>query len=606
MALVLLTEGSRKCSHKRQDLFVVVDGSKDVGSSEFDQVRTFLQHFVSRLDVGLGKTHVGLLVVNNKKRTKIEISLGQYDTSAALSDAIARIKRRRRAKSDMAYALELVQTKVFTDKDGDRRKVNDVLVIFTNRVDPFQLEDVLRRAHKLKKNNVEIITVYFQRTRMAWNVKDELRAIASMPENVLTLQSNNKLRKTLKRRICPSLRAMHPTKGCVRQNRDVFFVLDGSGSIRLSYFERMKQFLVKLIEKLEVGAEGTHVGLLQFSHSLKTRIEFDLGEHRTFEEIRDAILKMRYQEGGTDTGDALEVVNTKVFPSNVLYRPNVSDVVVILTDGEARDRRKALEEAAKLRGKGVQIMAIGMGEEDTIATFREDLRMMASRSSDVFTADFKTLPYLVNALTLGICYGKAPTAMVCAHQDLDILLIVDGSTSVKRQNFKKVRRFLQKLVMELNVGENNNRIALIQFSEETKTKVEFGFDRYYDARKIGRAINKMAYQSGQMTMTGHALGLANDQIFTGQHGDRVQASDTVILVADGGAHDRTQALENAEKLKKRGVHVVTVYIPDSTHQEEFKDDLRSMASSPEDFYMSNFNELKYIAAKLVTVVCSKK
>ena len=104
--------GSRKCSHKRQDLFVVVDGSKNVGSSEFDQVRTFLQDFVSRLDVGLGKTHVGLLVVNNKKRTKIEISLGQYDTSTALSNAIGRIKHRRRAESDMAYALELVQTKV--------------------------------------------------------------------------------------------------------------------------------------------------------------------------------------------------------------------------------------------------------------------------------------------------------------------------------------------------------------------------------------------------------------------------------------------------------------------------------------------------------------
>ena len=107
--------------------------------------------------------------------------------------------------------------------------------------------------------------------------------------------------------------------------------------------------------------------------------------------------------------------------------------------------------------------------------------------------------------------------MVCAHQNLDILLIVDGSTSVKRQNFKKVRRFLQKLVMELNVGKNNNRIALIQFSEETETKVEFGFDRYYEARKIGRAINKMAYQSGRKTMTGQALGLANDQVRAAAH-----------------------------------------------------------------------------------------
>ena len=104
--------GSRRCSHKKQDLFVVVDGSKDVGSKEFHKVKKFLQDFVTRLDVGLGKTHVGLLVVNNRERTKIEISLGQYDTSVALSHAIGRIKRRRRNKADMAYALDLVQRKV--------------------------------------------------------------------------------------------------------------------------------------------------------------------------------------------------------------------------------------------------------------------------------------------------------------------------------------------------------------------------------------------------------------------------------------------------------------------------------------------------------------
>ena len=66
--------------------------------------------------------------------------------------------------------------------------------------------------------------------------------------------------------------------------------------------------------------------------------------------------------------------------------------------------------------------------------------------------------------------------------------------------------------MELNVGERNNRVGLIQFSEQDMTRVEFEFNRYYEARKIGRAINRMPYQSGQKTMTGDALGLANDQV----------------------------------------------------------------------------------------------
>ena len=98
-----------------------------------------------------------------------------------------------------------------------------------------------------------------------------------------------------------------------------------------------------------------------------------------------------------------------------MYRPNVSDVVVILTDGEARDRKKALEEAGKLREKGVHIIAIGMGEETTVATFREDLKLMASRSSDVFTANFKKLPYLVKTLTSEICYARPPKGMKRLH-----------------------------------------------------------------------------------------------------------------------------------------------------------------------------------------------
>lgn len=86
--------------------------------------------------------------------------------------------------------------------------MNDVLVIFTNRIHPTKLEGVLKRAHALKKNRVEIITVYFHHSKMAWNVKDEMTAIASIPGNVLTLQSTRRLKRALKRRICPSFRAM--------------------------------------------------------------------------------------------------------------------------------------------------------------------------------------------------------------------------------------------------------------------------------------------------------------------------------------------------------------------------------------------------------------
>ena len=74
----------------------------------------------------------------------------------------------------------------------------------------------------------------------------------------------------------------------------------------------MKQFLVKLIKELNIGPHTTHVGLLQFSHKLKTKIEFKLGEYQTLAEVKNAIDRIPYQEGGTETGNALAIVNKEV------------------------------------------------------------------------------------------------------------------------------------------------------------------------------------------------------------------------------------------------------------------------------------------------------
>lgn len=66
--------------------------------------------------------------------------------------------------------------------------------------------------------------------------------------------------------------------------------------------------------------------------------------------------------------------------------------------------------------------------------------------------------------------------------------------------------------MKLNIGKHMNHIALMQFSETSLTRPEFVFDRFYDAKKIGGAIEMMKYHAGKKTMTGYSLGLAKDEV----------------------------------------------------------------------------------------------
>lgn len=91
---------------------------------------------------------------------------------------------------------------------------------------------------------------------------------------------------------------------------------------------------------------------------------------------------------------------------------------MLLTDGQASDRNKAILEAKKLRKKGVKIIALGIGEKNTIEWFRKDLELMASRPNDVFTVDFTKLAYLVNVLTSEICYAKKHIGMLLLRRSL--------------------------------------------------------------------------------------------------------------------------------------------------------------------------------------------
>ena len=103
-------------------------------------------------------------------------------------------------------------------------------------------------------------------------------------------------------------------------------------------------------------------------------------------------------------------------------------------------------------------------------------------------------------------------AIQCAHEKRDILMIVDGSASVGRDNIKEVKKFLQRLAAKLHVGKHNNHLALVQFSEAAKTHAHFGLDQYYDPKKIGQVIDTMEYHAGLRTMTGYALALANQKV----------------------------------------------------------------------------------------------
>ena len=114
---------------------------------------------------------------------------------------------------------------------------------------------------------------------------------------------------------------------------DIIFVVDESGSIGATNFDLMKNFLSRLVSRLGIESGNTRVGLITYSSDIGSG--FNLSDYQTIASVQSAILSLHYRGGGTDTARALAYVRTTMLTSAAGDRGNVSNVVVVLTDGHS-------------------------------------------------------------------------------------------------------------------------------------------------------------------------------------------------------------------------------------------------------------------------------
>ena len=101
-----------KCFQEKQDILIMVDGSKSIGKRNFYKVRLFLQDFLSRVDVGPSRVHVSVIQYSNSEKTSIEVALNQYTTVEDLVAAVAKIMYQAGKEADLFNALRLADLMV--------------------------------------------------------------------------------------------------------------------------------------------------------------------------------------------------------------------------------------------------------------------------------------------------------------------------------------------------------------------------------------------------------------------------------------------------------------------------------------------------------------
>ncbi|NWQ75059.1 MATN2 protein, partial [Columbina picui] len=154
-----------------------------------------------------------------------------------------------------------------------------------------------------------------------------------------------------------------PENTCSNKHLDLVFIIDSSRSVRPYDFEKVKEFILTILQFLDISPDATRVGLIQYGSTVKQ--EFSLKTFRRKQDIERAVRRMMHLASGTMTGLAIQYAVNIAFSESEGARPlkqNVPRIIMIVTDGRPQD--PVAEIAAKARNSGILIFAIGVGRVD--------------------------------------------------------------------------------------------------------------------------------------------------------------------------------------------------------------------------------------------------
>ncbi|XP_051816945.1 collagen alpha-1(XII) chain isoform X4 [Acanthochromis polyacanthus] len=178
---------------------------------------------------------------------------------------------------------------------------------------------------------------------------------------------------------------------------DVVLLVDGSYSIGLSNFAKVRAFLEVLVNTFDIGPNKVQISLVQYSRDPHT--EFYLNTHHDLNAVVKAVRTFPYRGGSTNTGRAMKYVRERIFQASKGARANVPRVTILITDGKSSDAFR--EPATQLRNSDVEIFAVGV--KDAV---RSELEAIANTPSEthVYTVeDFDAFQRISKELTQSIC-----------------------------------------------------------------------------------------------------------------------------------------------------------------------------------------------------------
>ncbi|OWF43421.1 Collagen alpha-3(VI) chain [Mizuhopecten yessoensis] len=442
------------CFNRVADIVFLLDSSNSEGAEKFELQKNFVRNFVTRFVPKLGSDGVQISAVAFESNVHNAFDLNEYENETDILDAIKNITFTP-GNTLTDQALRFVREHSFTNTSGDRPEANNILVVLTDgqSTDRNQTEV---EANSLHSTDTKVIAI-----GIGAGVDDtELGEIASQAGLVFTVpdfKALSTIESQIGRSACatlpptttttattttttPTTTTTTPTTTtttttpapttstenprttapitaptipslpvpCAYKKVDMIFLLDTSNSEGPSNFAIQKNFVYNVAQNFDIGLDAVRVGVVTFASNVFN--QFNLSTYDSRGEVLQAISKVPFTPGNTITEAALKFVREESFTPEAGDRPDVGNVLVVLTDGQSTDENETIAEAAALHNTSTKVISIGIGAGVNAA----EVTQIASDPSLAYTvADFNALKGIQVEVEKSACVD----AIVCEDME---------------------------------------------------------------------------------------------------------------------------------------------------------------------------------------------
>ncbi|XP_045079050.1 matrilin-4 isoform X7 [Coregonus clupeaformis] len=620
----------QKCKSGPVDLVFIIDGSRSVRPHEFETMRKFMIDIIHTLDVGANATRVG--VVQYSSQVQNEFSLKTHGKLQGMVKGINEIIPL--AQGTMTgLAIKYVMNHAFTAAEGDRPKVPNVAVIVTDGRPQDRVAEVAAEA---RDKGIEIYAVGVARADMT-----SLRAMASPPyeDHVFLVESFDLIYQfglQFQDKLCGMDLCLESDHGCEH------LCESSPGSFHclcLPGYTLNEDG--KTCKAIDLCAEEKH-DCEQICIPSPGSFTCGCNTGYTLNDDKKTCTMIDLCAEGKHDCEQICIASPGAFTCNCNAGFTLNDdkktcAVIDLCAEEKHDCEQIC-----ITSPGTFTCDCNTGYTlnddkmtctmiDLCAEGKHDCEQICIASPGAFTCDCNTGFKLNNdrntCTNLDLCntvehgcehqcistpgsyYCICPEGQLlaedgkgcgtCRSANIDLVLLIDGSKSVRPQNFELVKQFVNQVVDSLDVSAHGTRVGLVQYSSRVRT--EFALKMYQKADDIKKAVMNVEYME-KGTMTGLALKHMVENSFSEAEGARKNIPRVGLVFTDGRSQD--DITEWAKKAKEAGITMYAVGVGKAV-----EDELHEIASEPLDkhfFYTTDFTFINQIAENLKLNVCAEE